>query len=206
MMLKDDRKSRRVLLSALEYSAVAVFWIGLWFIAAQTMGKELLLPSPLSVLKRMGELAVTPEFRLITATSLLRIIYGIVIGILGGVLLGLLTSKIPFVYKLFRPIITVIRATPVASFIILAILWVGRDTLPTFIAALMVLPIVWENMREVEHHTGSVRVESSSLFCSTMTFQPLNRVAFLLPFFGEIFSSKLISYRPSDPLEMSRNL
>lgn len=171
MTEKKNNKARCALLSALEYLAVAVFWLGLWFIAARTMNKELLLPSPLSVLKRMGELAATSEFWTITAASLLRIIYGILIGITSGMILGLVTSKIPFLYKLFRPIITVIRATPVASFIILAILWIGRDTLPTFIAALMVLPIVWGNM-----HEGALCVDRQLLeVAKVYEFSPFKR-------------------------------
>jgi NitT/TauT family transport system permease protein len=42
----------------------------------------------------------------------------------------------------------VIRSTPVASFIILAYLWIGRDSLPTFISVLLVLPVVWANLHE----------------------------------------------------------
>ncbi|MBQ1602877.1 MAG: ABC transporter permease subunit, partial [Oscillospiraceae bacterium] len=36
-------------------------------------------------------------------------------------------------------------STPVASFIILALVWLGRDAVPVFIAGLMVLPVVWAN-------------------------------------------------------------
>ena len=172
MIINEQSKPRRTLISALEYVAVAVFWIGLWFIGAHAVGEELLLPSPLSVLRRMGELVLTAEFWNITGASLLRIIYGILLGIGGGLILGLITSRIPFVYKLFRPVITVIRATPVASFIILAIIWIGRDTLPTFISALMVLPIVWGNM-----HEGILSVDKQLLEVTRVYgFSPLKRV------------------------------
>ena len=47
---------------------------------------------------------------------------------------------------LFSPVMTLVKSTPVASFIILALVWLGRGTVPVFIAALMVLPVVWANV------------------------------------------------------------
>ena len=51
-------------------------------------------------------------------------------------------------YELFKPVLTVVRATPVASFIILALVWIKRDNISTFISFLMVLPILWSNVTE----------------------------------------------------------
>ena len=39
-----------------------------------------------------------------------------------------------------------VRATPVASFIILVLLWVSTGRVPCVITALMVLPVVWGNV------------------------------------------------------------
>ena len=40
------------------------------------------------------------------------------------------------------------RATPVASFTILALVWINNDWLPVFISFLMVVPIVWSNLEK----------------------------------------------------------
>ena len=42
--------------------------------------------------------------------------------------------------------VRVIRATPVASFILLILLWTDRSVVPGVIAGLMVLPVVWGNL------------------------------------------------------------
>ena len=47
---------------------------------------------------------------------------------------------------MFMPLLTVVRSTPVASFIILALVWIKRDNVAIFIAFLMVLPILWGNV------------------------------------------------------------
>ncbi|MEG2959746.1 MAG: ABC transporter permease subunit, partial [Oscillospiraceae bacterium] len=44
---------------------------------------------------------------------------------------------------LLTPMVKIIRATPVASFILLVFLWTSRNAVPTIISALMVLPVVW---------------------------------------------------------------
>ena len=122
---------------------VLAFWLAVWWLGAIRMGRELLLPSPLTVLERLLELALTADFWLIVLRSILRIVCGILLALLSGVLLALVTSHVPFLRRLFAPLLSVIKATPVASFVILALLWLGASALPIFISMLIVLPIVW---------------------------------------------------------------
>ena len=110
------------------------------------MRLELLLPGPLAVLLRLGELASTLPFWRTLGVSLLRIACGVLGAVLLGTLLAALTARFPALGALIRPPLAVVKATPVASFIILALLWMGRDLLPGFIAALVVLPTVYANV------------------------------------------------------------
>lgn len=137
---------KRLIKSLLKTLAVAAFWILIWYFAAAQVGKELLLPSPLSVLKRLFEIGATKEFYITTAYSLIRVMSGIILACLFGVVLAILTHVSKIANALARPLITVIKATPVASFIILALVWLGRSELPIFISLLMVLPVVWTNL------------------------------------------------------------
>ena len=119
----------------IQYVLVTAFWLGIWALAAYGVGESLLLPTPIEVLKRLCELCGQADFWTTVVTSLGRILYGVVIAVLCGTLLAAATHFVPFLYTLFYPLITVIRSTPVASFIILAYLWIDRNTLPSFIAA-----------------------------------------------------------------------
>ncbi len=132
----------------IQYVLVTAFWLTAWLIAARAVGESLLLPTPGEVLTRLFELSGQEKFWLTVVTSLGRILYGVAIALLCGIVLAVATHFVPFLYTLFYPLITVIRSTPVASFIILAYLWMDRDTLPSFIAILMVLPVVWANLHE----------------------------------------------------------
>lgn len=128
--------------------AVAGFWLFVWILLARLVDKELLLPYPWTVLRKLGFLCLTASFWEAVALTLLRILTGIVAALVFGTLLAVATCRVPSVYRLIYPLITVIRATPVASFIILIWIWLGSGKLPIFICFLMVLPIVWAGVSD----------------------------------------------------------
>lgn len=131
----------------LKTALAALFWLALWSAAALYVSQELILPSPISVLGTLLELCGRPEFWKAALLSLLRIFGGFAAGTLLGTLLAVLTARFELMDALFSPLIRIVRATPVASFIILALLWMGHALVPAFMAMLMVTPIVWESLR-----------------------------------------------------------
>ena len=141
-----------------------LFWIGVWWLLAAIFKKPLLLPTPIAVVKTIGILAQTGDFWLAILTSLVRILLGIALALLFGVLLAMLTVKSPFCHHLFSPLLTLCKATPVASVIFLVLLWVGRDRVPLFIAFIMALPIVWSNVREGLLETDRKLLEMAKIF------------------------------------------
>lgn len=132
-----------------------IFWLAVWQLAAFLVdrsvggrGNELLLPYPLSVGQSLARLCCTGEFWQAAGLSLLRILMGLVAGTAAGTLLAVLTCGFPWCEALLAPAIRVVRATPITSFILLILLWTGRNRVPMIIAALMVIPVVWENLSQ----------------------------------------------------------
>ena len=103
---------------------MGAFAIDLWL---EGKGNELLLPYPATVASALLTLAGTEEFWLTAAFSLARILAGMALGTAAGLLLAVVTSFCALADELLSPAIRVIRATPVASFILLVLLWVDRD-------------------------------------------------------------------------------
>ncbi|MBR6726630.1 MAG: ABC transporter permease subunit, partial [Clostridia bacterium] len=141
-----------------------LFWVGVWWLLAAVFDKPLLLPTPWAVLCTLGELIQTGDFWATVALSLARILCGILLALLAGSLLALLTVKSPFCHHLFSPVLTLCKATPVASVIFLVLLWVGRDQVPLLIALVMALPIVWSNVREGLLQTDRKLLEMAQVF------------------------------------------
>ncbi len=129
--------------SLIKYLLPPVFWLGVWQLLATVVGQELLLPTPWQVVVVWGQLAATQTFWLACLYSLLRIAAGYLLGVAVGILLGILCVYLPPADLLLSPVLRVVRAAPVASFIILALVWIKTDYLPIFIAFLMVLPLMF---------------------------------------------------------------
>lgn len=129
----------------LSFIAVA-FWLVLWHLLAKKINLSLLLPLPAQTFKTLIHLAGQKEFWIIVSASMMRILSGFVLALLLGSLLGGLTAFFP----VFRPFVAlpmnIIKATPVASFVILALIWLTSQQLSIFICFLMVLPLVWMNI------------------------------------------------------------
>jgi len=154
---------KRVISVAKGFSAL-VFWLAVWALLAALVHKELLLPRPALVLERFFALIVTAEFWLVAAASLLRIVKGFALGLAGGGALAVLMHKSRIATALLEPAVQVVRATPVVSFIILALVWIDKPLLPVFISFLMVLPVAWANLRAGLEHTDRQLLEMAALF------------------------------------------
>ena len=146
---------------------VAIFWIGAWEILCLAVASELLLPSPLRVVTVWFDLVKTSTFWVATGYSLRRISVGFLLAVLCGCLLAAFTARVKLAKALITPILKVIRAAPVASFIILALVWIKTDSLPLWISFLMVLPIVWSNVEE-----GIIQVDPKLLELATVYHLP----------------------------------
>ena len=130
-----------------------LFWLMVWQLAAwlieckvQGRGNELLLPYPKTVAQALWRLCGQGGFWGNLAQSLWRVLKGMAWGVGIGSVLAVLTCRFAVADRLLSPAIRVIRATPVASFILLVLLWTARTNVPVVIAALMVLTVMWENL------------------------------------------------------------
>ncbi|MGI6200457.1 MAG: ABC transporter permease [Christensenellales bacterium] len=128
--------------------AVAAFWLSLWQAAYWAVGQDLLVASPVQVAGRLVRWAGNWDFWRTALYSLGRILAGFGAGVAAGCMLAALCSRLPLARALFSPLLGVVKATPVSSFIILALVWIQGARVPMFISFLMVLPIVWANVSE----------------------------------------------------------
>ncbi len=155
-----NKKFNRLLVGA----AVAVFWVTLWAMLSGNIGEEILLPSPAKVMETLWAMWRTAIFWRSVALSLLRILCGFVAAVIGGTLLAVITTRFRVLHALLSPLLHIVRAAPVASFIILAYVWIRVQILPAFIAFLMVLPLVWTNVSEGIKNTDRKLIETARVF------------------------------------------
>ena len=105
-----------------------IFWLAVWQLVAMGLARayphgSLLLASPAAVLYRLGQLAVTAAFWQTVGWSAARIFGGFLLSTLLAVLLAALAAWKNGVGELLAPLVAVIKAVPVASFIILGVVF-----------------------------------------------------------------------------------
>ncbi|MCH3972196.1 MAG: ABC transporter permease subunit [Oscillospiraceae bacterium] len=142
----------------------AAVWLLVWQIAADAVHQEILLVSPGTVLCRLIQLACTAAFWQTIAGSMLRILLGFLLAMVCGTLLAALTSRSKLCYALFYPIVSIMKATPVASFILLALVWLSSTRISSFTAFLIVLPSFWQNVTNGIDATDKSLLEMAQVY------------------------------------------
>ena len=130
-----------------ERLAAAAFWLAVWQCAAMAVGQEVFLVSPVQALRTLLQLLPQAEFWRRVGFSSGRILLGFGLGVLSSAVLAVAAEKWEWVDALLAPVMQLVKATPVASFIILALVWVSGSSLSVLISFLMVLPVLYSAVR-----------------------------------------------------------
>lgn len=103
----------------------------------------LFLATPGQTLAALARIAPTAGFWQRIAFSALRILAGFLLAVVGGLVLGAAGARWRRVRIFVEPVMQLIRAMPVASFVILALLWVRGENLSVVVSFTHVLPVVY---------------------------------------------------------------
>lgn len=138
--------------------------LGVWQLASVLVGSKLLLVSPLEVLSRLAALAVEEDFLTIVGFTFSRIAIGFFAGLLIGVLLALLAGRFKIIETLLWPYMITVKSVPVASFVVIALIWFNASELSSLISFLMVLPIIYTNLLDGIKSVDKKMLEMAEVF------------------------------------------
>ena len=139
------------------------------------VGQEILLVSPVSAFLSLLQLMGEGAFWRAIAFSFLRILFGFLLSVGAGALLAALGCRFAALDILLRPAISAMKATPVASFTILALLWVSARNLSVLITFLMALPVLYAGAIRGLRAADPALLEMARVF----RLPPLRRLRFL---------------------------
>ena len=129
-------------------AAAVIFWLVIWQLAALKLNSSIILVSPVDAVKRLFSLAGGGAFWRSILFSAGRVLLGFALGLAAGTILALVSAKVKLVRVLFSPLISAMKSIPVASFTILALIWIGSKNLSILVSFLICVPIVCANMLE----------------------------------------------------------
>ena len=157
-MMKSTTRNKLVSIGAI------VLWLLIWQVMAFCIGEALFLPSPVAVFKRLLSLIVQLDFWASIFFSLERV----ALGLLLALLLALLCASISYLSRIFEillePLVKIVRAIPVASIVILVLVWVRSKNLSVVISFMIVFPIIYTSVLEGLKQTPKDMLEMADVY------------------------------------------
>lgn len=126
----------------------AIAWLFAWYLVSLLIGEELFLPSPFKVLRTLFSLMGEMGFWRSVLFSVVRVALGFLIALFLSVHLSVASYSSFAIEIALEPVISTVRSTPVASIIILVLVWIRSKNLSIAISALIVFPVMYTNLLE----------------------------------------------------------
>lgn len=119
-----------------------------WQVVSSLIGLEIILPGPAATLARLRRLVVSPGFAADVLATVSRGLLGFALSAAAALVLGVAAGRSATVFVALQPAVALVRATPVMSVILLAMIWFRTDGMPVFVAFLMCFPVLYGNVVE----------------------------------------------------------
>ena len=139
-------------------------WVILWQYLSLWIHNEIFLPGPLAVAESFLHMLGTKDFWLSIFHSLWRICLGFISGFLLAVVFGGFACKLRLLRDFLSPMISMMKTIPVASFIILILVWVNSKYLSIFISFLVTFPIIYISVLEGYDHVNRDLLEMTQVY------------------------------------------
>ncbi len=135
---------------------MVALWLMIWQIVSALTGLGFLFPGPVKVfLCLCGMLGKAETWAILFSTGK-WVMAGVGIGIASGLVLGGIARLHPWVDAFFLPVVEVMKSLPVATFIILVLMWTGSGRVAMFISMVVVFPLAYQGIGEA---IGSLSAE-----------------------------------------------
>ena len=126
---------------------IALFWLAVWQGLALAVHNRVFLASPAEAFSALVRLLPRADFWRTVGYSCGRIFTGFLLALAAGLLLGAVSHALPPVGEVLAPALRLMRAVPVAAFVILALLWVGSRRLTALVVFVIAMPVVYAGVR-----------------------------------------------------------
>ena len=143
---------------------MAAFWLAAWQLASMAVGSRIVLVGPAEVACRLAELVLEADFWVSMGLSLGRVATGFGLAVVAGVALAAWASRSRVVEGLLAPLVGAVKAAPVASFVVLLLMWVPSRRLSVAVSFLMAFPILYTNVLAGVRQTDPALLEMADVF------------------------------------------
>ena len=143
-IMKNNATLPRIKALKIIISAFAI--LAIWEILALIVNDSYFLPDIVTTAKALLKIIASKTFFKVVFTAFYRVFMGLFLGVLFGIVVASLCHKFDVLNTVLSPIISIMKATPVACIIVLLWIRLNYTEIAIFVVVLMVLPIVWQNV------------------------------------------------------------
>ena len=145
--------------------AIIIFcWLLVWAVLCRIIQNKILLAGPIETLQALCKMVTTSSFWAACGGTILRIAIGYLAGMLLGILLAAFSAGRSWMEEILAPVITLMKAVPVASVVVIFLIWWGSENLAVAISFFMVLPNFYLNTLEGIRSTDQKLLEMAKVF------------------------------------------
>lgn len=138
--------------------------IAVWAIAAKAGDNEFILPSPLSTLKKTGEILTDKTVYVAFGNTLLRTLEAWAISLVVAAALAVAGKFFPPIGRFLSPLVSVVRALPTMSVVLLLVIWTNARTAPVVVAILVVMPTFYAALRAAIDSVDPLLLETCRVY------------------------------------------
>ncbi|MGN1021883.1 MAG: ABC transporter permease [Lachnospiraceae bacterium] len=148
----------------LKKAGIILFWLLVWQLVSLLVHNSVMLVGPVETAESLCRLVVTADFWISIWYTFWRIGLGFLCASLLGILLAFAGTKRPILGAFLSPFIAALKSVPVASFVVLLLIWFGSKNLSFFTSLIVVLPILYGSTREGLASTDKKLLEMAQVF------------------------------------------
>ncbi|MBS5948723.1 MAG: ABC transporter permease subunit [Clostridium sp.] len=121
-----------------------ILLIIIWIIISNIIDNSIYLPKVNEVVNEIITIFREKSFLLDIGYSLFRAIISFLVASVIAILLGVLSSFNKYIYNFFYPINSIIKSIPTIAFILIALIWLNKNSSPYLIGIVISVPILYE--------------------------------------------------------------
>lgn len=143
---------------------IAAVWLFLWELVSLLADNSVLMVGPVATARIFLERMFTQGFWQTLLYSFLRIGAGFLAGLGAGILSASFSYRTVWIEETLEPFLLFLKTVPVASFVVLLLIWWGSSFLSMAVSFLVVLPNVYIGILEGLKSTDRKILEMSQVF------------------------------------------
>ncbi len=132
----------------LRKTLIILFWLCLWQCVAMIVNQKVIFPGPSDVLLSLIERLSSRDFAIAVLCSMGRILLGLAAGMAVGCMFAMASYKAKLLGEFLSPVVTLIKAAPVASYAVLFLIWWNSAMLTFAVSLFVAFPIMYVNTLE----------------------------------------------------------